>query len=249
MDAMKLFAVCALCTASPTNAPDTSPNPGMERTGPIDHWQSFISEAAQQFGIPDVWIRKVMAVESGGRTRLRGRPITSGAGAMGLMQVMPQTYRALRLQYGLGRNAYDPRDNILAGAAYLRQMYERYGYPSLFAAYNAGPKRLEDFLIRGQSLPQETIAYVQNIVPGAQLALGASSNLTVSADVKSTPNPTANKAVLRADGLFFAHYDNDSTAKSYSVAATASPQKAGDTAFISEPNSAQLFVPLSGGSH
>ena len=60
---------------------------------------------------------------------------------MGLMQVMPGTYSDLRNRYALGGDSYDPHDNIFAGTAYLRQMYERYGYPSLFAAYNAGPKR------------------------------------------------------------------------------------------------------------
>jgi len=36
------------------------------------------------------------------------------------MQIMPQTWSGLRLRYGLGANPYDPHDNILAGAAYLR---------------------------------------------------------------------------------------------------------------------------------
>jgi hypothetical protein len=164
------------------------------------------------------------------------------------MQVMPQTYQALRMQYGLGRNAYDPHDNILAGAAYLRQMYERYGYPSLFAAYNAGPKRLDGFLMHGQSLPQETVAYVQNIVPGGQIALDASPSLSEPADVKTTANTTANRAVPHADSLFFARNDTDSTVKSGGETASASPQKTDETAMISEPNSAQLFIPLSGNS-
>ncbi|GLS35130.1 hypothetical protein GCM10010869_07180 [Mesorhizobium tianshanense] len=41
----------------------------------------------------------------------------------------------------VGPDPHDPRDNILAGAAYLRAMQDRYGFPGLFAAYNAGPER------------------------------------------------------------------------------------------------------------
>ena len=51
---------------------------------------------------------------------------------------MPKTYADVQRQYGLGADAYAPRDNILAGTSYLRQMYIRYGYPGMFAAYNAG---------------------------------------------------------------------------------------------------------------
>ena len=65
---------------------------------------------------------------------------------MGLMQVMPQTYDTLRAQYGLGDDPYEPRDNILAGAAYIREMYAIYGAPGFLAAYNAGPDRLDAWL-------------------------------------------------------------------------------------------------------
>ena len=91
---------------------------------------------------------------------LDGRPITSRAGAMGLMQLMPETWAELRDRYALGSNPYDPHDNILAGAAYLRELYERHGYPNLFAAYNAGPARLDDYLFNGRPLPDETRAYL-----------------------------------------------------------------------------------------
>ena len=126
---------------------------------PIDRWQPFIAEASRRFGIPEAWIRAVMAAESGGQAMLDGRPITSRAGAMGLMQVIPSTWAELRDRYGLGADPYDPRDNILAGAAYLRELYERYGYPNLYAAYNAGPARLDGYLFNGRPLPDETRAY------------------------------------------------------------------------------------------
>jgi soluble lytic murein transglycosylase-like protein len=112
----------------------------------------------------------VMTQESGGRLILNGRPITSKAGAMGLMQLMPKTYADLQRQYDLGGDAYAPGDNILAGTAYLRQMYTRYGYPNMFAAYNAGPGRFDAYLAGRKPLPDETIAYLAAIAPGSESA-------------------------------------------------------------------------------
>ncbi len=73
----------------------------------------------------------LMRVESGGKEYLNGNLITSGAGAMGLMQVMPGTYDELRDRYNLGDDPFDPHDNIMAGVAYMREMYELYGSPGL----------------------------------------------------------------------------------------------------------------------
>ena len=126
----------------------------------LSRWSAHIREASVHFGIPEDWIRRVMRAESGGRTMLDGRPITSRAGAMGLMQLMPGTWAEMREAHGLGANAHDPRDNILAGTAYLRAMHERFGYPGLFAAYNAGPARYAEHLATGRRLPAETAAYV-----------------------------------------------------------------------------------------
>jgi soluble lytic murein transglycosylase-like protein len=139
----------------------------------VSRWQPIIADAASTFALPEAWVAAVMAKESGGLTRLNGKPITSSAGAMGLMQVMPGTYQDLRKQFGLGSDPHAPRDNILAGTAYLQQMYRRYGYPAMFAAYNAGPGRYEDFLHRRRPLPAETIAYISGIAPGAEMRFGA----------------------------------------------------------------------------
>lgn len=130
---------------------------------PVDRWSDHIAEASARFGIPETWIRRVMQAESGGRTQLNGRPIVSHAGAMGLMQLMPGTWREMRAQLRLGADPHAPRDNILAGAAYLRMMYDRFGYPGLFAAYNAGPARYARHLRTGRRLPRETIAYVASV--------------------------------------------------------------------------------------
>lgn len=127
---------------------------------PLDRWSEYVAEASSRFGVPEAWIRRVMRAESGGRTTLNGRPIVSHAGAQGLMQLMPGTWLAMRSTHGLGNDVHDPRDNILAGTAYLRAMYDRFGYPGLFAAYNAGPGRYAEHLATGRRLPAETVAYV-----------------------------------------------------------------------------------------
>lgn len=126
----------------------------------------YILESSYRFNVPAEWIRAVMHVESGGRTHFSdGRPITSHAGAMGLMQVMPATYEELRREFDLGRNPHHPRDNILAGTAYLRKMYDLFGSPGFLAAYNAGPGRYAEYLNRGRPLPAETRRYVALIHP------------------------------------------------------------------------------------
>jgi soluble lytic murein transglycosylase-like protein len=156
----------------------------------IDRWEPYIAEAAQRFAIPKDWIRAVMHSESGGRTTMGGQPITSVAGAMGLMQLMPGTYADMRSRYGLGHDSYDPHDNVLAGAAYLGLMYRQYGYPSLFAAYNAGPARFDGYLLGGKALPNATLAYVGSIVPGVETTMArgglAYRNATANAVIPAT---------------------------------------------------------------
>ena len=123
-------------------------------------WRPLVEDAALRNGVPASWIERVMQIESRGKTRLGGRPIVSSAGAMGLMQLMPRTWREMRALAGLGKDPFDPHDNIAAGALYLRLLYDRFGYPGLFAAYNAGPGRYGSFLAGRRALPVETIRYV-----------------------------------------------------------------------------------------
>lgn len=125
-----------------------------------DPYAALVAEAAERFGIPAAWIQAIMRIESRGDRRA-----ISPKGAMGLMQLMPETWAALRARYGLGRDPFDPRDNILAGAAFLREMHDRYGSPGFLAAYNAGPGRYEDYRDRHRPLPPETVAYVAALVP------------------------------------------------------------------------------------
>lgn len=152
----------------------------------VDRWNPMITAAAKEVGLPENWIRAVINQESGGRTMLgEGRPITSPVGAMGLMQLMPDTYDDMRRAYGLGHDAYDPQDNIIAGAAYLHTLYKKYGFPGMFAAYNDGPGNYEAHLYRGRSLPAETVHYVASVqrflgqaVPKQDLAPGETATLT-----------------------------------------------------------------------
>jgi len=75
---------------------------------------------------------------------------------MGLMQIMPETWVDLRPRYQLGADPYDAHDNIMAGAAYLRELYDRYGIPGFTAAYDAGPARWQDRSATHRPLPMET---------------------------------------------------------------------------------------------
>lgn len=149
--------------------------------GPADDpWGPYIDEASKRFDVPEGWIRSVIHQESGGHEFINGQFVTSVPGAMGLMQLMPPTYDDMRSQYGLGTDPYDPHDNIMAGTAYVRQMYDIYGSPGFLAAYNTGPGRLDDFLTRNRALPHETRQYVAII--GPQIA-GIYPNIRSQADL------------------------------------------------------------------
>ncbi len=154
--AVLLFsAVLAVAMPLPCQA---QPEP-VQRLSQADPHAADIAEAAQRFGIPAAWIRAVMRVESANDVGA-----ISPKGAMGLMQIMPGTWADLRTRHRLGGDPYDPRDNILAGAAYLRELHDRYGSPGFLAAYNAGPGRYEEHLA-GRPLPAETRAYVATLAP------------------------------------------------------------------------------------
>lgn len=167
-----LLGMLAACGQTPQQAVTQAPAASSQWARPLsydppgpaqDPWGPYITQASQRFDIPERWIREVMRQESGGRVSA-----TSRVGAMGLMQVMPGTYRELRAKYGLGSDPYHPWDSLMAGTAYLREMYELYGAPAFLAAYNAGPRRLEDYLWGSRGLPAETRNYVARIGPRIQ---------------------------------------------------------------------------------
>ncbi|PWC34583.1 transglycosylase [Azospirillum sp. TSO35-2] len=133
---------------------------------PLARWVPLIREASQRYDMPEKWIRAVMMRESNGRaTGSSGKVLTSSAGAIGLMQVMPGTYDLMRVQYGLGPDPSDPHDNVMAGAAYLRQMYDLFGAPGFLAAYNCGPACYAQHLAGKQRLPRETKLYLAALTP------------------------------------------------------------------------------------
>ena len=154
---------------------------------PEDPWGPYIREAAARFRVPGHWVRAVMHQESGGEQQA-----TSPVGAMGLMQVMPATYEGLRVRYQLGDDPYDPHNNILAGTAYIREMYDRFGAPGFLAAYNAGPDRVDSYLAGQAALPDETVNYLAAITPNLGTEVPRSGPFAVYASARSgrTQRPT-----------------------------------------------------------
>lgn len=147
--------------------PVTATQPLLAQTDVAEHaiaahpYAAQVTEASQRFGIPTTWIMAVMRAESAGDLRA-----VSSAGAMGLMQVMPDTWAGLRIRHGLGRDPFEPHDNILAGTAYLREMWDRYGdVAAMLAAYNAGPARYDEYRLADRPLPAETRAYIAALAP------------------------------------------------------------------------------------
>lgn len=178
--AVALAAVLLSGSAAPV--PMMAQDMPVARSAPIHPYAGHVADAARRFGIPEVWIWAVMRVESRGVSRA-----VSPAGAMGLMQIMPATWTNLRARYGLGPNPFDVRDNIMAGAGYLREMHDRYGNASaMLAAYNAGPGRYDDFVSRGRPLPPETVGYLAQLAPIVGTA-GATGAAEVAASVPSDP--------------------------------------------------------------
>lgn len=135
---------------------------------PSDPWGPYIQIASAHFDVPQMWIRQVMRVESGGHEYSNGQLIVSDAGAMGLMQLEPGTYQEMAARYGLGNDPFNPLDNIMAGAAYIHEMYQIYGCPGFLAAYNAGPGRLDSYIHYDRPLPLQTTNYVAMIAPNIE---------------------------------------------------------------------------------
>jgi soluble lytic murein transglycosylase-like protein len=159
MRCARFLLACVAATATPTVAVRAQPVAFAVRAA-SEPYAELIAEAAQRFGIPAAWIRAVIRHESGGNPRA-----VSPKGAMGLMQLMPATWSALRARLGLGSDPFDRHDNIVAGTAFLREMHDRYGSPGFLAAYSAGPGRYEDYRDRHRPLPAETVAYVAALLP------------------------------------------------------------------------------------
>lgn len=146
-----LGELCITCMLPAAAFAQSSPDATSPARG---RYEVHIAEAAKRFRLPPTWIRAVLGAESAG-----DQSATSRKGAMGLMQIVPDTWSDLRARYHLGVDPYDPHDNIIAGSAYIRELVDRYGSPGWIAAYNAGPGRYEASL-QGRRLPAETRAYL-----------------------------------------------------------------------------------------
>lgn len=196
------------------------------RTTPADPYAGHIAEAAQRFELPAAWIRAVLRAESAGNPRA-----LSPKGAIGLMQIMPDTWGDLRVRHRLGGDPYDPHDNIIAGAAYIRELFDRYGSPGWIAAYNAGPGRYEASL-SGRPLPAETRAYVAIVAP----------NLDGAGDPAATIIAVADPLPWTRAPLFIAQPDRRPVAGPASAGSSSS-----DAAPASSVRDVSAIVPQSGG--
>ena len=221
-----LLLLSGLLLSAPLCATANAQTVPAEQPSRVDPCAAFIAEAAQRFGVPEHWIRAVMRVESAGDVWA-----ISSAGAMGLMQIMPATWADLRARHRLGANSYDPRDNILAGTAYLREMHDRYGSPGFLAAYNAGPGRYEEYL-SGRPLPAETRAYVAALAP----VIGSSDGLAPVTVAAADPN-----AWTRSP-LFIVQSERAATA-----APTPGDRTSNDTPASTPVRDATAIAPQSGG--
>ncbi len=197
-----------------------------------ERYANDVSEAASRFAIPALWIDAVMQAESFGDVAA-----TSPKGAMGLMQIMPATWADLRERYGLGANPYHPHDNILAGAAYLRELYDRYGPDGFLAAYNVGPARYEKHLETGRALPSETLTYIAQVI--RRIGLNASGGRVQEASFFPSRLTSAPFAASKDDGATVA--SAVIPVQDLRTVSARDPQRR----FALAPQSAGLFVPLS----
>ena len=147
---------------TPTTIYSVSGAPGYRTTiaasPEAERFEELVQEHSQRQSLRPELVRAVIQVESGFDPRA-----TSPKGAMGLMQLMPQTARSLGVL-----NAYDPEENIRGGTVYLRQLLNKFGSEQLaLAAYNAGPGAVDRY--DGVPPYRETREYVRQVGSKATL--------------------------------------------------------------------------------
>ena len=149
-------------------------------------FDQLIRQAAQQHGVSEGLIKAVMHTESGFNIKAR-----SPVGAQGLMQLMPATARRFNVS-----NAYDPQQNIFAGAKYLSWLLKRFNGDTrlAIAAYNAGEGNVDKY---GGIPPfRETQDYVRRVTSRYQnlYASGLGTNLSESSNNNQTGQVLAQSA-------------------------------------------------------
>ena len=130
------------------------------QTSDDEPYAEFVAEAARRFDLPATLLQAVIRAESGGDARA-----VSPAGTLGLMQIAPDVWSEARAKLELAADPFDPHDNILAGAAYLRALRDRFGTPGFLAAYRLGPEPYQALLKSGRALPGEAQDYVAALAP------------------------------------------------------------------------------------
>jgi hypothetical protein len=167
---------------------------------------AMVAKAASTFALPDAWLNAVVTRESGRKTILIGRSITSAAGALGLMQVMPRTYDDRRRQLGLSADPHAEADNITVGAAYLQQMYRPMAIPEMFAAYTLGRAALT-VICCGNAHFLMNLAYVAKLAPGTEPA----SSGAEKPSIEPTPRASGPRSRAYSGALFrvFGHSQRD----------------------------------------
>ncbi len=124
------------------------------QAAPVPSLTERIESAAARWSLDPRFVEAIVHVESNFKPKA-----TSPKGAMGLMQVMPQTADASGIH-----NPYNPLDNLMGACQYLRILMNRYQHrlPLVLAAYNAGPANVEKY--RGIPPFPETRAYVRSVL-------------------------------------------------------------------------------------
>uniref|UniRef100_Q02BZ6 Lytic transglycosylase, catalytic n=1 Tax=Solibacter usitatus (strain Ellin6076) TaxID=234267 RepID=Q02BZ6_SOLUE len=152
LSSLRGFEEDGLVAPPPAIIPDASPPPEVAVRPPATTPLELADAAADKYGLPRELVRSVMAAESG-----MAPGAVSPKGAIGLMQLMPETAHVL------GANPYDPAQNVDAGARYLRDLLEKYNYGlrHALAAYNAGPGAVDKY--NGIPPYRETIDYISRI--------------------------------------------------------------------------------------
>ncbi|MBB4303142.1 hypothetical protein GGD81_002185 [Rhodobium orientis] len=201
-----------------------------ETRSAVDPYSAYVAEASRRFGLPERLLRAVMTAESDGIERA-----VSSKGAIGLMQIMPNTWIELSTRYRLGNDPFDPRKNILAGTAYLRELHDQYGSPGFLAAYNAGPGRYDEYLVDGRALPAETRNYAAVLAPYVDISAASLAAIPVH----------INRSYWKHSPLFAAKADGSAAAVpagSSVEPATVTQTQADGTDMDLTPRDSGLFV-------
>lgn len=144
-------------------------------------WAPVIAAAEQQYGIPTGLLARQAYEESGYRTSVINGTQSSPAGALGILQLMPQYFSSVQVPIPFSDGAIEGQ--IAQAAGYMHQLYQEFGnWPAALAAYNAGPGTVSQYLAAGGagaglSLPAQTVNYVTQILADVPAAGSAQSVL------------------------------------------------------------------------